>query len=259
MFIISSASVEGIILCGMLSLVFLEERKMMLNQVSIKYDFVQCYSPQTGVQGSNLQISVGLLEPKKKCIRFNIPESCVKAVVLLLPPGGFISDNLDISLDVQQPAVVSDFAFPQDVTAFIHQFFCPLIAQAGYWALDALVDAQRIPRVVYLPEVTAQVQVFLQTFFRELYEDSSRVRYDSLGRCVVLEHTDFVVFLRGLFTPQVGMYNLRELTATARYQGAGYTVPRWYGNALTFSQGVKVQPIPKVWGNKFSVKGGRFS
>lgn len=232
--------------------VFRKERKMMLNQVSIKYDFVQGYSPQTGVQGLNLQISVGLPEPKK-CIRFNIPESCVKAVVSLLPPGGFISDNLDISLDVQQPA------FPQDVTTFIHQFFCPLIAQAGYWALDALVGAQRIPRVVYLPEVTAQVQVFLQTFFRELYEDSSRVRYDSLGRQVVLEHTDFVVFLRGLFTPQVGMYNLRELTATARFQGVGYTVPRWYGTALTFSRGVTVQPIPKVWGNKFSVKGGRFS
>lgn len=179
---------------------------MMLNQVSITYDFVQGYSPQTGVQGSNLQISVGLPEPKKQI-----------------------------------------------------QFFCPLIAQAGYWAVDALVGAQRIPRVVYLPEVTAQVQVFLQTFFRELDEDSSRVRYDSLGRQVVLEHTDFVVFLRGLFTPQVGMYNLRELTATARFQGVGYTVPRWYGTALTFSQGVMVQPIPKVWGNKFSVKGGRFS
>ena len=238
--------------------VFRKERKMMLNQVSITYDFVQGYSPQTGVQGSNLQISVGLPEPKK-CIRFNIPESCVKAVVSLLPPGGFISDNLDISLDVQQPTLVSNFAFPQDVTMFLHQFFCPLITQAGYWALDALVGAQTISQVVYLPEVTAQVQVFLQTFFRELYEDSSRVRYDSLGRQVVLEHTDFVVFLRGLFTPQVGMYNLRELTATARFQGVGYTVPRWYRTALTFSQGVMVQPIPKVWGNKFSVKGGRFS
>lgn len=238
--------------------VFRKERKMMLNQVSITYDFVQGYSPQTGVQGSNLQISVGLPEPKKY-IRFNIPESCVKSVVLLLPPGGFISDNLDISLDVQQPAVFSDFSFPQDVTTFIHQFFCPLIAQAGYWALDALCGSHKSSPVVYLPEVTAQVQVFLQTFFRELYEDSSRVRYDSLGRQVVLEHTDFVVFLRGLFTPQVGMYNLRELTATARIQGSGYTVPRWYRTALTFSQGVKVQPIPKVWGNKFSVKGGRFS
>ena len=55
------------------------------------------------------------------------------------------------------------------------------------------------------------------------------------------------------------MYNLRELTATARFQGVGYTVPRWYGTALMFSREVKVQPIPKVWGNKFSVKGGRFS
>lgn len=238
--------------------VFRKERKMMLNQVSITYDFVQGYSPQTGVQGSNLQISVGLPEPKK-CIRFNIPESCVKAVVSLLPPGGFISDNLGISLDVQQPAVVSDFAFPQDVTTFIHQFFCPLIAQAGYWALDALCGSHKSSPVVYLPEVTAQVQVFLQTFFRELSEGTSRVRYDFMGRKVVLEHTDFVVFLRGLFTPQVGVYNLRELTATARFQGVGYTVPRWYGTALTFSQGVKVQPIPKVWGNKFSVKGGRFS
>lgn len=238
--------------------VFRKERKMMLNQVSITYDFVQGYSPQTGVQGSNLQISVGLPEPKK-CIRFNIPESCVKAAVSLLPPGGFISDNLDISLDVHQPAVFSDFAFPQDVTTFIHQFFCPLIAQAGYWALDALCVSQRTSHVVYLPEVTAQVQVFLQTFFRELNEDKSRVRYDFMGRKVVLEHTDFVVFLRGLFTPQVGMYNLRELTATARFQGVGYTVPRWYRTVLTFSQGVKVQPIPKVWGNKFSVKGGRFS
>ena len=238
--------------------VFRKERKMMLNQVSITYDFVQGYSPKTGVQGSNLQISVGLPEPKK-CIRFNIPESCVKAEVSFFPPGGFISDNLDISLDVQQPTLVSNFAFPQDVTMFLHQFFCPLIAQAGYWALDALVGAQRTLHMVYLPEVTAQVQVFLQTFFRELYEDSSRVRYDSLGRQVVLEHTDFVVFLRGLFTPQVGMYNLRELTATARFQGVGYTVPRWYGTALTFSQGVRVNPIPKVWGNKFSVKGGRFS
>jgi hypothetical protein len=242
----------------MLSLVFLEERKMMLNQVSITYDFVQGYSPQTGVQGSNLQISVGLPEPKKY-IRFNIPESCVKAVVSLLLPGGFISDNLDISLDVQQPAVVSDFAFPQDVTMFLHQFFCPLIAQAGYWAVDALCGSYKSSPVVYLPEVTAQVQVFLQIFFRELNEDKSRVRYDFMGRKVVLEHIDFVVFLRGLFTPQVGMYNLRELTATARFQGVGYTVPRWYGTALTFSQGVMVQPIPKVWGNKFSVKGGRFS
>lgn len=245
-------------MCGMLSLVFLEERKMMLNQVSITYDFVQGYSPQTGVQGSNLQISVGLPEPKKY-IRFNIPESCVKAVVSLLLPGGFISDNLDISLDVQQPAVVSDFAFPQDVTMFLHQFFCPLIAQAGYWAVDALCGSYKSSPVVYLPEVTAQVQVFLQIFFRELNEDKSRVRYDFMGRKVVLEHIDFVVFLRGLFTPQVGMYNLRELTATARFQGVGYTVPRWYGTALTFSQGVMVQPIPKVWGNKFSVKGGRFS
>lgn len=238
--------------------VFRKERKMMLNQVSITYDFVQGYSPQTGVQGSNLQISVGLPEPKK-CIRFNIPESCVKAVVSLLPPGGFISDNLDISLDVQQPAVFSDFAFPQDVTMFIHQFFCPLIAQAGYWAVDALCGSYKSSPVVYLPEVTAQVQVFLQIFFRELNEDKSRVRYDFMGRKVVLEHIDFVVFLRGLFTPQVGMYNLRELTATARFQGVGYTVPRWYRTALTFSQGVKVQPISKVWGNKFSVKGGRFS
>lgn len=245
-------------MCGMLSLVFLEERKMMLNQVSITYDFVQGYSPQTGVQGSNLQISVGLPEPKKY-IRFNIPESCVKAVVSLLLPGGFISDNLDISLDVQQPAVVSDFAFPQDVTMFLHQFFCPLIAQAGYWAVDALCGSYKSSPVVYLPEVTAQVQVFLQIFFRELNEDKSRVRYDFMGRKVVLEHIDFVVFLRGLFTPQVGMCNLRELTATARFQGVGYTVPRWYGTALTFSQGVMVQPIPKVWGNKFSVKGGRFS
>lgn len=238
--------------------VFRKERKMMLNQVSITYDFVQGYSPQTGVQGSNLQISVRLPEPQKQ-IQFNVPESCVKAVVSILPPGGFVSDNTEISIDLKQPTTFSAAGFSYHVTAFMYQFFCPLIAQAGYWALDALVGAQTISQVVYLPEVTAQVQVFLQTFFRELYEDSSRVRYDSLGRQVVLEHTDFVVFLRGLFTPQVGMYNLRELTATARFQGVGYTVPRWYGTALTFSQGVMVQPIPKVWGNKFSVKGGRFS
>lgn len=258
MFGIPSASVEGIILCGMLSLVFLEERKMMLNQVSITYDFVQGYSPQTGVQGSNLQISIRLPEPQKQ-IQFNVPESCVKAVVSLLPPGGFVSDNTEISIDLKQPAIFSDAGFSYHVTAFMYQFFCPLIVQAGYWALDALCGSHKSSPVVYLPEVTAQVQVFLQTFFRELNEDTSRVRYDFMGRKVVSEHTDFVVFLRGLFTPQVGMYNLRELTSTARSQGAGYTVPRWYGTALTFSRGVQVQPIPKVWGNKFSVKGGRFS
>lgn len=238
--------------------IFRKERKMMLNQVSITYDFVQGYSPQTGVQGSNLQISVRLPEPQKQ-IQFNIPDSCVQAVVSLLPPGGFVSDNTEISLDMKQPAVYYNFAFPQYVTAFMHQFFCPLLAQAGYWAVDALCGTHKSSPVVYLPEVTAQVQVFLQTFFREFYEDTSRVRYDSMGRKIVVEQIDFIVFLRGLFTPQVGLYNLRELTSTARSQGAGYTVLRWYGNALTFSKGTQVKPIPSVWGNKFSVKGGRFS